>query len=156
LLHYVLGCVRFIMGSVTGCILLWAANPGAQRILVVGRWLVPGRESNPDLGVHNRTRYPTELSAHLAQLVWCWVIKTRQNDQPGLVWYGRPANYRPRTAELYSCTAAKALSSWLCAFYYGQRTRVRNGFSSLVVGWSPDGNRTRISGFTTERDTQLS
>jgi len=59
------------------CILLWAANPGAQRILVVGRWLVPGRELNPDLEVHNGTRYPTELSAHLAQLIWCWVNKTR-------------------------------------------------------------------------------
>jgi len=43
-------------------ILLWAANPGAQRILVVGRWFVPGRELNPDLMVHN----PTDLSAHLA------------------------------------------------------------------------------------------
>jgi len=58
------------MGSEPGCVLLWAANPGAQRILVVGRWLVPGRELNPDLEVHNGTRYPTELSAHLAQLVW--------------------------------------------------------------------------------------
>jgi len=56
--------------------MLWAANPGAQRIHVVGRWLVPGRELNPDLGVHNGTRYPTELSAHLAQLNWRWVTKT--------------------------------------------------------------------------------
>jgi len=45
------------------CISLWAANPGAQRILVVGRWLVPGRELNPDLELHNGTIYPTELSA---------------------------------------------------------------------------------------------
>ena len=66
------------------CTLLWAANPGAQRILVVGRWLVPGRELNPDLEVHNGTRYPTELSelsAHLAQLVWRWVIKARHVTQ---------------------------------------------------------------------------
>ena len=75
------------------CILLWAANPGAQRILVVGRWLVPGRELNPDLEVHNGTRYPTELSAHLAQLVWRLLNAVRQNGQPGPVFgpSARPA-----------------------------------------------------------------
>jgi hypothetical protein len=26
---------------------------------------------------------PTELSAHLAQLVGCWVVETQQNDHPG-------------------------------------------------------------------------
>ena len=48
-------------GENTSDVSLWglAADPGAQQILVGGRWLVPGRELNPDLGVHNGTRYPT-------------------------------------------------------------------------------------------------
>ena len=36
----------------------------------------------------------------------------------GFYQFDRPTNYRPRTTELYSCTAAKALCNWLSAPLY--------------------------------------
>jgi len=83
------------------------------------------------------------------------LLKPNKNDHPAPVFSPVVRPFIGLAHLIY--TAA------LQAFYYGQRTRVRNEFSSLVVGWlvSRCGNRIQdlwmiLLGFNNPTPNQLS